>query len=187
MKTINRFDDYFIYIFNDKLKSKTLDKFMYNITDVGGAIGTSIVAIIIFFIGLKLKNGYEFIGLEVLLSLAITQLVVQILKRTVKRTRPYDARDRINTFDIKLPDYSFPSGHTTASFTLATVLSLNNSLWIIPSYIYASIIGISRVYLGVHYPSDVLFGMVFGITSSIIIHYYIFGKVLFFIKSFILI
>ena len=59
MKTINRFDDYFIYIFNDKLKSKTLDKFMYNITDVGGAIGTSIIAIIIFLVGIKLKNGYE--------------------------------------------------------------------------------------------------------------------------------
>jgi len=86
------------------------------------------------------------------------------------RERPYNILQNINTFGIKLKDYSFPSGHTTASFSIATVLSLNIPQLMIPVLILALMVGVSRIYLAVHYPSDVLVGVILGIVSSFATH-----------------
>lgn len=178
MKIINKFDEFFINIFNRGIKNKFLDKFMRIATEIGGAIGNSIIAGIIFIIGFFLKNEYLYIGFQLLISLAIIQSIVHIIKVIVKRTRPYEVEEGLNTYGIIMKDYSFPSGHTSASFTLATVISLNSPNLAIPAYIYASIVGLSRIYLGVHYPSDVLFGGLFGTIMSFIIHYNLIDKVM---------
>jgi membrane-associated phospholipid phosphatase len=77
------------------------------------------------------------------------------LKLLINRDRPDEEADRWNS--------SFPSGHTAFAFTQAVVYSHYNPKLKIPMFIYAAVVGFSRVYLGRHYPSDVLGGAAVGI------------------------
>lgn len=169
-RLLERFDNFFIELINKKIKNKYLDKFMYRITDLGGAIFSTIFSIVLVVFGdLKIR----FVGLEILLVLGLSQILVQGLKISLGRERPYNIIKHINTFEIILKDKSFPSGHTTASFSIATVLTLNiPSIWLVV-YIFATVIGISRIYLAVHYPSDVLAGVILGVGSGILVHKYL--------------
>lgn len=86
-----------------------------------------------------------------------------ILKPFVARTRPCDVNAAVQLLVPRPSDYSFPSGHTGASFAAASSLLFGkNRMWI-PSLILAVLIGFSRLYLYVHYPSDVLAGALIGI------------------------
>lgn len=83
----------------------------------------------------------------------------------VARTRPYD----LLGYEIlvrRLGDYSFPSGHTSASFAAATAIYAIDRRWGAAAYVLAALIGFSRLYLGVHFPTDVLAGAVVGILAA---------------------
>ena len=90
-----------------------------------------------------------------------------LLKNLVARTRPYDVNTGIQLLVAKLRDYSFPSGHTAASFASATALYFagEKKLWK-PALVLACLIAVSRLYLYVHYPTDVLGGVVIGIIAG---------------------
>jgi len=90
------------------------------------------------------------------------------LKSITKRERPYLAHPDLITGKSNSTDYSFPSGHTSVAFATATSLSLAYPKWyvIAPSFLYAGSVGYSRMYLGVHYPSDVLAGALVGAGTS---------------------
>ena len=91
------------------------------------------------------------------------------LKNAVARIRPYDAVETIVPLVGKLSDYSFPSGHTCASFASAFVYyRLLPRKYGILTMILAVLISFSRLYLGVHYPTDVLGGFFIGLLSSIL-------------------
>ena len=66
----------------------------------------------------------------------------------------------------RLGDYSFPSGHTSASFAAATAIYAIDRRWGAAAYVLAALIGFSRLYLGVHFPTDVLAGAVVGILAA---------------------
>lgn len=171
MKNIfERFDYFFINLINRKMRSKFFDKFMYIVTDLGGAIASSIFTLTLILFGNK---TWKLIGFEALVVLGISQIIVQSLKILLSRERPYNIIEKLNTFGIELKDYSFPSGHTTASFSIATTLSLNIPELLPFVFFAASIIGVSRIYLGVHYPTDVLAGIILGISSSILVHMFL--------------
>ncbi|MBQ4082045.1 MAG: phosphatase PAP2 family protein [Clostridia bacterium] len=98
-----------------------------------------------------------------------------ILKNAVQRIRPYDnplgtfTAEQLMAQGIDLPhDWSFPSGHTTASFAAATAIFLRSKKVGTPLLILAAVIAFSRLYLYIHYPSDVLVGMLWGITAAIL-------------------
>lgn len=85
------------------------------------------------------------------------------IKYIINRQRPYEQYSQIIPLQREHTP-SFPSGHTSTAFNIATFLSLNYPKWyvIFPSYIYAISVGYSRLYMGVHYPSDVLMGVFVG-------------------------
>lgn len=171
---LERFDNIFLDLINGKIKNRFLDAFMYRITNVGGAtfITTFTIALIIFG-----NANWRYIGVEALLALAIGQLIVVSLKILLNRERPYNILEHLNTFGIELRDYSFPSGHTSASFSIATTIALNMSNLSIPVYFLAITIAISRIYLGVHYPTDVLAGMIVGMGIPILTNIFLFNIV----------
>lgn len=88
-----------------------------------------------------------------------------ILKNLFQRVRPYDLEEAlVQTPLIEKPsDWSFPSGHTLASFEAATVLMIRDRRFGIPALVLAFLIAFSRLYLYVHFPSDVLAGVLLGV------------------------
>ena len=81
--------------------------------------------------------------------------------------RPYDVNTAVQLLVAKPKDFSFPSGHTAASFASVTALYLagEKKLWK-PALALAILIAFSRMYLYVHYPTDILGGVIFGILSA---------------------
>lgn len=102
-------------------------------------------------------------ALYVASSSAVNVLFTMLIKKVVKRPRPFLANVKIRAV-YQPSHYSFPSGHTSTAFTTATALSQAYPKWyvIVPSYLWAGSVGYSRLYLGVHYPTDVAAGAVLG-------------------------
>jgi undecaprenyl-diphosphatase len=120
------------------------------------------------------KLGYEMGGLAA--GMALNYAVTFSTKRLVQRPRPFtDDPARIDP-SYKPKDYSFPSGHASSAFNWATSIVLyahfhygKSPWWItVPAYTYATSIAMSRLVMGVHYPSDILMGALVGTASSLI-------------------
>ena len=122
------------------------------------------MAAILLFIPKTRKIGLG-MGAALLMGLLICNVT---LKPLVARIRPCDYE--LQHFQTQIPllveglhDFSFPSGHTIASFEAATVILLYNKKWGIAAMVLAALIAFSRLYLYVHYPTDVLASVVLGI------------------------
>ncbi|MEW9124238.1 MAG: phosphatase PAP2 family protein [Thermotaleaceae bacterium] len=152
------------YIFNDGFKCNVLDKLIPLMTSLGGAFFTITTSITFIVFG---GNPLKIIGWQCLATLASSHIFVHYLKKKFTRPRPFLNLSNIHTYNTHLYDYSFPSGHTTAAFSIAAILSFyfSNLSWMLIGI--AFIVGFSRVYIGVHYPSDVLVGMVIGTLFAI--------------------
>jgi membrane-associated phospholipid phosphatase len=107
----------------------------------------------------QMRQNALYVGTSTALSYGLTYLI----KILVKRPRPFIQNIKIVPV-YKAANYSFPSGHTSSTFATATALSIAYPKWyvIAPAYLWAGSIGYSRMYLGVHYPTDVAGGMVVG-------------------------
>ncbi len=122
-----------------------------------------VVAGLLFFINKRLATSFLFAAI---LAFSIQLISQHLLKKFFRRIRPFKTLPDIRQL-IKPPDeFSFPSGHTAGAFLMATLLSSFYSILLVPVYILASMVGFSRIYNGVHYPSDVIAGMILGIGSA---------------------
>ncbi len=91
-----------------------------------------------------------------------------VLKNSIKRRRPDDVITEFVAFLIPSDKFSFPSGHTAAAFVMATLISIFYPSFTLLAYSVASVIGFSRVLLGVHFPSDILAGALLGTFSTVL-------------------
>ena len=112
-----------------------------------------------------IRNGYKS-AITIVLAVGVSTA----LKKIIDRERPFNKYPNEIIKRDNVGSSSFPSGHTTAAFASATSLSLTYKKWYvtIPAYAYACMVGYSRMRLGVHYPSDVLGGMILGIGSGLL-------------------
>ena len=128
---------------------------------------------------LAITKKYRKIGFGMAIAMALGLLVCNVtLKPLVARIRPYDLQETlgvtINLLIEKQHDFSFPSGHTIASFEACTVILLGSRKLGIPATLLAILIAFSRMYLYVHYPTDVIasviLGTLFGVIGYLVTH-----------------
>jgi undecaprenyl-diphosphatase len=134
------------------------------ITHLGGTGPSLLSAGLPWLAGGALQQASKVALATVLLS----HLIVQVVKRTVVRSRPAKVERFVSL--VTEPDcFSFPSGHATASMSVALVYGAAFPVWAAPLLLLALLVGFSRVRLRVHYPSDVLVGqLIAGATASML-------------------
>lgn len=113
------------------------------------------------------------IGLTMTIALIINVLIVNVgVKNVVCRVRPYDQFSDLSRLIEAQKDWSFPSGHTSACFacSFGMLLSVDKKWkkWAVAAIVLSCLVGFSRLYLGVHFPSDVLCGALIGIIASVV-------------------
>lgn len=152
--------------FLQTIHTPLLDKILAFITSLGNAGLIWIVLAVVLLILPKTRKTGIIVVAALLADLVLCNL---ILKNLVARVRPYDVNTAIAILIKKPLDFSFPSGHTAASFAAMTALFLAKmkKAWI-AALVLAVLIAFSRLYFYVHYPTDVLGGAVVGILSGII-------------------
>ncbi|MCI8852651.1 MAG: phosphatase PAP2 family protein [Lachnospiraceae bacterium] len=157
-------EDQFLLFLQNQVRSPWLDALMGAVTRLGDAGILAICACILLLCIPSLRNT----GVMAAQSLAMDVILVNgILKTLVNRVRPYVAVEGLIPIARLPADASFPSGHTGASFAVASVIYLCMPKKIgIPVLLLAALIGFSRLYLGVHYPTDVLAGAVIGLCTG---------------------
>lgn len=149
---------------------------MINITNES-IVPASIVAPIGMYVAARInKNHYDessavLLGISELTNIGFTQAI----KYTVRRDRPFRTLNGVYLSDTTSVrgTYSFPSGHSSEAFVLATSLTLRypgKTVLIAGLYTYATIVSLGRIYWGVHYPSDVLTGMLIGAGSAALVY-----------------
>lgn len=147
------------------LRTPFLDSFFSRITHLGDA-GTVwiLIAVILLF-----TKRYRKAGLGMLLTMLIAYILGDlIIKPLAGRARPFTYRD----IKLLIPppgQYSFPSGHSASSFGAAVFLYLCNKKLGIPAFVLAALIAFSRLYLYVHYPTDVLGGILLGTACAVFV------------------
>ncbi len=151
-------DEQIFFLINHDLNSPYLDTPMLVTTYLGDGLAQGLA------IGGLYLTGETDTAYLLTSALAKTWWTTALLKYVVGRPRPGATHDDVNfvgNYQIK-DNRSFPSGHTTGAFAVATVLSDQYPKYTPYFYTYASLVGLSRIYTGVHYPSDVLVGAVLG-------------------------
>ncbi|MEO6719050.1 MAG: phosphatase PAP2 family protein [Ferruginibacter sp.] len=139
----------------------------YTWVSAGATLGTLAVGLI--------NNDKElrYKAYETLIAIGINVAVTDGLKVVFNRTRPADKYPNDIYPSSVSNGHSFPSGHTSLAFATATSLTLTYKKWYVavPAYLWAGCVGYSRMYLGKHFPSDVVAGALVGAGSSYLSHW----------------
>ena len=141
------------------LRPVWLDRLMLGFTQIGSGIAALAIGLFLFLTGNHLFSYKFFLGTLTL------WLVVELLKFLVHRSRPFIRLAQTRTIGTRANGRSFPSGHTSQAFFMATLLvqHFHFSVWVVLLlYTAAFLVGITRMYVGAHYPRDVLAGAILG-------------------------
>ena len=153
----------------DNLRSEYITTFMYHITSMGSIL---LIVMALYFI-IKGSRSEKVAGFAVLASSILEIAIVNgVLKNLIARPRPFVTYDEVVPLANILSEHSFPSGHTALVFSMAFVIyKLFPEIYGKVAIVIACLVGFSRVYLGVHYPSDVIAGVIVGWFVSLVTVY----------------
>lgn len=153
--------------FLQKLRFPLLDLLMTFVTTIGnGGIIWIVISLVLLIQNDKKKKRMAF---TIILSLIISSVIgLLILKPIIARPRPFLTAN-FNDLLIKAPiGYSFPSGHTSSSFAAGTAIYKHNKKFGHLAFVLATLIAISRMYHFVHYPTDIIGGVLLGLASGLV-------------------
>ncbi len=163
------------HFINQTISNLIFDKFFVFITDLRHWIIAYIILWFILFIKGGTKGKIAAISV-IFLVIISDQISSHLLKNLFERIRPCNALDQVNLLISRTHSYSFPSSHAVNNFAVATFFyKLYPKLkWIL--FTAAGLVALSRPYVGVHYPSDILGGAIIGILIGFL--YYLIVKLL---------
>ena len=167
-KLLNQFYEmecHFFRLVNKHFHKKNVNRFFHTVTHVGGA--TFAISSVILSI-LLTTGSLKWTAFASLIALTVSHIPVAIAKKIYPRRRPYLTLKEIYVTTKPLKDHSFPSGHTTAIFSIITPFLMYQPSWILILLPIAILVGVSRIYLGLHYPSDVLAGVLLGVLCGVV-------------------
>ena len=159
-------DEWIFLFFNSRgNRPPLLDWLMLGLTQLGNFIFAIILALTFYFTESKL------FAYSLIFGVITLGLMIEIIKLYIRRVRPYIKLKKIRIVGSKASGRSFPSGHTGQAFFLVSLIAhyyhVNIYLWIL-LYATALLVGITRIYVGMHYPRDVLAGAILGTAWGII-------------------
>ena len=141
------------------LRPVWLDRTMLGFTQIGSGIAALAIGLILFLTGNRLA------AYELILGTLTLWIMVELVKALVRRSRPFIRVTQARIVGYRAGGRSFPSGHTSQAFFMATLLAphFHASAWVVfLLYAIALLVGITRMYVGAHYPRDVLAGAILG-------------------------
>ena len=164
LQSVQNLDGEILLQIQQHLRTDMLTSFMKIVTFLGnGGWFWILCAVVLLAIPKTRKTGYAAV-FSLIFGAIVTNL---LLKNIVARPRPFAEIEALIPLIAKPTDFSFPSGHTTASFAVALVMfrMLPKKIGI-PAVVLAALVAFSRLYLGVHYPTDVLVGFLVALMGS---------------------
>ena len=170
IESITSFDFRVLDWIQENLRCAFLDFTMPKITALGNAgVFFIICALAMLFFKKTRKTGIG-IAFALILGLVVCNLT---LKPLIARPRPYDEMESLGRIvELLIPKdreiYAFPSGHTIAAFEFSTVIMIHDRKWGAAATVLAGLIAVSRLYLYMHHPTDVLASVLLGIVNGIL-------------------
>jgi undecaprenyl-diphosphatase len=166
MKLINAIHKYDVYLFIWYINTSTramLAKICRHISRTGDGPFYALLCAYLYC-----RYGWNQPLLQsVVLGFSIERPLYFLMKNGFKRNRPANALNNFQSLIIPSDHFSFPSGHTSAAFMVATAIGYFFPPLFIIGYLWAALIGFSRVTIGVHFPTDTLMGALLGIGSAL--------------------
>jgi membrane-associated phospholipid phosphatase len=154
-----RFDSRIFMFINQRSYPKWLDRFMWLATQLGNMLAAFMLAFSFFLL------NYRQLAIEIVFGTLTLWLLVETIKALADRDRPFLALEDTRVIGWREKGDSFPSGHTSQMFFLATLLILHFHLSLgtsVALYVVAAFVGFTRIYVGAHYPRDVFGGAILG-------------------------
>ena len=162
MRQVTLWDAKVFHLVFGKLGPKIWKRFFHAVSKSADCVSCALFGLA----GLVLVPGAAPFVLAGLLAFGLELSLYYLLKKGIRRPRPFKTLEGVRYLIVPPDEFSFPSGHTAAAFLMASILIAACPLLFLPAAAWALLVGFSRVYLGVHYPTDVLAGMVLGLLCA---------------------
>ena len=161
------------YFINNGFANPVFDMIMPHLSDCGGFVSLLVICVLAILVLRHYKRQkYLEIAKMCLYALVLSGIIAACLKLAYHSPRPFTVLENVRQLTIPTEPNSFPSGHTSSTFSVVSVLvwTLRENVVVVCLLaLFAFLVGFSRIYVGVHYPFDVLVGAVVGVVSGVVV------------------